>query len=252
MSSEVKSEVGQVVWHTLNTSDVERAKAFYGELLGWDVETTSMGGQEVDIVNVNGAGHADFQQASGGAPSSWLSHVRVESVDESLRRAEARGAKALVGPTDLPEIGRLCVIQDPQGAVLSVYTPAAEFPVTHDAFAWDELMSDDVDASTAFYTDVVGWSTGAMDMGQFVYTLFKRRDDDQGSAGLLPKPDAAAGMPNAWVTYLTTDDVDAATAKARELGATVYMEGTDIANVGRIGMIADPTGAMVGLFKPNM
>ena len=54
-----------------------------------------------------------------------------------------------------------------------------------------------------------------------------------------------------WQTYIGTDDVDAATEKARGLGATVYVEPTDIPTIGRFSVIADPTGASVGLFQPT-
>ena len=251
MSTEVKSEVGQIVWHTLNSSDVEKAKRFYSELLGWDVEATTIGEHEVSIISADGTGHGDFQQASDGVPSHWLAHVRVDSVDEAVRRAEAQGGKALVDPFDMPEVGRFGIVRDPQGAVLSTYTPESEFPVGTGIFLWDELISDDVEASKRYYKAVVGWSADAMDMGEFVYTIFKRGpNDEMGSAGMFPKREGME-MPNAWVTYIATDDVDATIAKGEQLGATVHVPAMDVPNVGRLAMLADPTGAAFGLFKPE-
>jgi uncharacterized protein len=49
--------------------------------------------------------------------------------------------------------------------------------------------------------------------------------------------------------YIATDDVDATTARAKELGATVHVEPTDIPNVGRFSVLQDPAGAAFGLFK---
>jgi uncharacterized protein len=248
MSTEVKSEVGQVVWHTLNSTDPEKAKSFYGDLLGWAVEATTIGEYEVPIITANGVGHGDVQKARDGVPSHWLAHVRVDSVDDAVRRAEAQGGQALTPPFDMPEVGRFGIIRDPQGAVLSTYTPDSEFPVGEGVFAWDELISDDVEASKRYYTSVVGWTTDEMDMGDFVYTIFKRREDDRGSAGLLPKQEGIQ-MPNAWLTYLVADDVDATVTKAEQLGGTVYQPGFDVEGVGRIAVLGDPTGAAFGLFK---
>ncbi len=245
--STVGTQVGRIVWHTLNTSDVEKAKDFYTQLLGWETEVWKPGGMDTPIITVNGAGHGDYQSAPEGVPSHWLAHVQVESADEALRRAETHGAEALAPPMDIPEVGRIAVIRDPQGAVFSAYTPETEGPGGEGVFAWDELISDDVESSKRFYADVVGWTTDGMDMGDFVYTIFKRSEEDQGSAGMLPKPDGMQ-MPNAWVTYVATDDVDATVVKATELGATVFMPGTDIPDVGRIAMLSDPTGAAFGLF----
>jgi predicted enzyme related to lactoylglutathione lyase len=82
-----------------------------------------------------------------------------------------------------------------------------------------------------------------------VYTLWKRSGDTD-VGGLMRKPDDSPG-PAAWLTYLATGDVDATVDKAKKLGGSVFMEGMDIPEVGRFAVIADPTGAVVGLFSPN-
>jgi hypothetical protein len=71
----------------------------------------------------------------------------------------------------------------------------------------------------------------------------------QNAGGLMPKPEHVPG-PAAWVTYLATDDVDATAAKAKQLGGSVLEPAFDVPSVGRIAVIADSTGAAVGLFKP--
>lgn len=249
MSTDVAAQVGRIVWHTLNSSDPEKAKRFYRELLGWPTEVMTVGGFEVEIISTDGVGHGDFQQAPEGVPSHWIAHVQVGSVDETLGRAKAAGATPLMEPMDMAEVGRFCPIRDPQGAVISLYTPQSwEGPIGEGIFVWDELISDDVEGSKRFYTEVVGWTAEGMDVGGFVYTLFKRHAEDRGSAGLLPKQEGME-FPNAWFVYLATEDVDASAERTKELGGAVYAPPFDVPNVGRLAMCADPTGAAFGLFK---
>ena len=66
----------------------------------------------------------------------------------------------------------------------------------------------------------------------------------------MQKPPGAVG-PTTWLTYLATEDVDAAVAKAKGLGASACREGMDVADVGRVAVLADPTGAVFGLFTPS-
>jgi predicted enzyme related to lactoylglutathione lyase len=80
----------------------------------------------------------------------------------------------------------------------------------------------------------------------FVHVELNTRD--------LPKAKAFYGMPGApsmWLAYVLVDDIDAATAKARSLGAQIVKEVTEIPNVGRFSIFIDPTGAMLALFKPK-
>jgi predicted enzyme related to lactoylglutathione lyase len=194
--------------------------------------------------------HGGFMAAQGGAPSHWLGHVLVEDVDETVRRAEAAGGRILAGPMDIPEIGRFALIADPQGAVVSAYAAAGEAPVSEGVFVWDELMTSDPDAATSFYGEVFGWKSRGMDMGEMgTYTIFSRGEDDD-VAGCMRIPQGVQAPPH-WLPYIAADDVDAKAARAKELGATVFVEGTDIPNVGRFAVVQDPAGAVFGLFKPT-
>jgi predicted enzyme related to lactoylglutathione lyase len=149
---------------------------------------------------------------------------------------------------DIPEVGRFAAIRDPQGAVLSLFTAKdADAPQSEGVFVWDELATSDVEAAKSFYGDVVGWTAHDEDMGQMVYTLFRSGDTDRaGCMKMMP------GVPSPfWLSYIGTDDIDATAKKAKDLGATVHVEPTDIPNVGRFAVLGDPTGATFGLFKGN-
>jgi hypothetical protein len=203
---------------------------------------------EYPMIKVGGTTHGGFGTAQGGAPSHWLGHVLVEDVDETARRAEGAGATIVAAPFDIPEIGRMAVIADPQGAVLSAYASAGDPPASEGTFVWDELMTSDVDAAKDFYGEVFGWTNQSMDMGEgMTYTIFKRAGDVD-AAGCMRITEGMQAPPH-WLPYVATDDVDATVARAKELGATIFQEGMDVPGVGRIAVVQDPVGAVFGLFK---
>lgn len=252
MSTHVQTAIGKFVWHDNSSTDVEAAKAFYTQLFGWELEVISVGGSDYPMIKSGGRSHGGFGPAQGGAPSHWLGHVLVEDVDATAEQAKSEGASILVEPFDIPDIGRMTVIADPQGAVLSAFQSAGEptEPPAEGVFIWDELMTTDVDDAKRFYGEVFGWSSNDMDMGDMgTYTMFKRAGDaDVG--GLMRIPEGVEAPPN-WLVYIATGDVDATVARATELGGTVIQEGMDIENVGRLAVLQDPAGAVFGVFKPS-
>jgi predicted enzyme related to lactoylglutathione lyase len=114
---------GAFSWSELTTPDPAGAAVFYGELFGWTVKDpdAAMGGYRV--VNIGDAGIAGIMAPPPEAPPMpphWGSYVTVKSVDDTTARALALNGKVLVPAMDIPHVGRMAVIQDPQGAVLSV------------------------------------------------------------------------------------------------------------------------------------
>lgn len=247
--STVETLVGRFVWHDHMSGDPDRARSFYADLLGWDFEIWKAGEWDYPMIKVGEATHGGFGPAQGGAPPHWLAHVYVEDVDAAAGRAEAAGGSIVAPAMDIPDVGRMVVIADPQGAVVSLYTSSGEMTPSEGVFVWDELMTTDVEAAKRFYGEVVGWESRDMDMGPSgTYTLFSSAGADR--AGAMPRPESAGEVPPNWLTYLGTADVDATAAKAKELGANVMMEPFDVSTVGRLAIIADPTGAVIGLFQP--
>lgn len=117
----------------------------------------------------------------------------------------------------------------------------------HGHIGWCDLMSDDVDKARDFYTGVLGWDTEVMDIGQGPYTVFKA--DERPVAGLMGKPPEgpASFAPTAWTSYVTVDDVDARTARVAAAGGSVLAGPMDIPTVGRLSIIQDPTGGVIGI-----
>ena len=114
------NEVGALCWNELVTADVERAKSFFGELLGWEYETDDS--SYASIVNAgrhNGGMRAQTERERG-TPPSWLPYFTVESADEAARQAEQLGGRTLLPKTEI-HIGRFAVIADRQGAAFAVF-----------------------------------------------------------------------------------------------------------------------------------
>ena len=117
----------------------------------------------------------------------------------------------------------------------------------HGHIGWCDLMSDDVDKARDFYSGVLGWETEVMDVGKGPYTVFKA--DDRPVAGLMAKPPEgpASFAPTVWTSYVTVDDVDERTARVAAAGGAVLAGPMDIPTVGRMSIIQDPTGGVIGI-----
>jgi uncharacterized protein len=248
--STVETAVGRFVWHDHISGDPDGARSFYAELLGWDFEVWKAGEWDYPMIKVNDTTHGGFGPAQGGAPTHWLGHVLVDDVDAAAGRVEAAGGSIVAPAMDIPEVGRMVVVADPQGAVFSLFASAGEPQVSEGVFVWDELTTTDVEDAKRFYGEVVGWESRDMDMGpNGVYTMFSSGGADR--AGCLPRPESAQEVPPNWMTYIGTADVDATAEKAKSLGATMMMGPSDVETVGRLAIFTDPTGAVVGLFSPE-
>lgn len=109
------------------TSDSEAAKSFYGALFDWTMERapTSLNGADYTIVKCAGrpiGGIMAIPPSMPGMPPHWGSYVTVNDVDATAKLAVDMGGTICVPPQDIPEVGRFCVLQDPQGAVVNVIT----------------------------------------------------------------------------------------------------------------------------------
>ena len=112
---------GAFGWFELMTSDVESAKTFYKDLFGWEYETVPIPGSEYTVVKLNGEAVAGIMQMPDelvGMPPSWGIYITVDDVDKTVEEIKAKGGKVLRPGTDIPDVGRFCVLQDKQGAVL--------------------------------------------------------------------------------------------------------------------------------------
>ena len=132
MSEHQVTANGTFCWNELSTTDSDAAVKFYTELLGWEVKKSEVlaceGGEgsaaynEIVVGGEHIGGIYKMGPEYGGAPSHWMAYVAVDDVDARARQVWELGGKVCVPPTDIPNVGRFCVINDPTGATLSLIT----------------------------------------------------------------------------------------------------------------------------------
>ena len=114
-------------------------------------------------------------------------------------------------------------------------------------FVHVELMANDVGEAKSFYGKLFDWQLEDMPIGDMTYTMIRVGEGTGGGLMKNPIPNA----PSFWLSYVVVDDIDAATKKAKSLGATVMKDVTEVPDMGWFSIITDPTGAMLGLWKPK-
>ena len=115
-------------------------------------------------------------------------------------------------------------------------------------FVHVELATTDLDKAKSFYQSLFDWKLNDMDMGGgHSYTMVEVGEGTGGGMMAQQRP----GAPSAWLPYVNVDNLRAATDKAKALGAIVVHDATEVPNAGSFSIIADPTGAMLGLWQPK-
>ena len=119
---------GHFHWNELMTRDVEKAKKFYADTLGWAFEGMEMPDGTYWIATIDGepvAGIFDISNAEyQGVPESWMPYIAVDDIDARVRQAAQAGAKVMKEPFDVPGVGRIAMLTEPGGAGIRWMTPA--------------------------------------------------------------------------------------------------------------------------------
>ncbi|HEY2013444.1 MAG TPA: VOC family protein [Bryobacteraceae bacterium] len=246
---------GSFCWIELATTDQNAAKSFYHSLLGWSSNDFPMGpGAFYTMFQLEGRDAAaaytiDAQMKERGVPPHWMLYVATASADQSVAKATAAGGKVMAGPFDVFDFGRMAVIQDPTGAVFSVWEPKTHKGIriagVPGTFCWADLSTPDPAAASAFYQAVCGWEITTGD-GDYLHI----KNGEAFIGGIQPVAHRAPNTPPHWLSYFLVTDCDASTAKAKEGGANIYVPPMEIMKVGRMSVVADPQGAVFALFQP--
>ncbi|HSU12775.1 VOC family protein [Longimicrobium sp.] len=253
---------GTFCWLELAAHDPAAARRFYTEMFGWTAFDTRFGPGENDIYTIYrldgqdvGASYAmQAEHPVPGAPSSWMSYVAVEKVDDAAARVRDLGGTVLGGPLDVMDVGRMAMVRDPGGATLALWEARKHAGIgvrgEPGSLGWNELATPDTAQAQAFYRGLFGWEPQTTQMGDQEYTVFSGPSGMVG--GMYALRPEMAGMPPCWLPYFVVSDTDAAAEKARSLGATIHMEPDDIPTIGRFALLQDPQGAMFYIIRFEM
>lgn len=253
---------GQFAWYDLITPDVPAAKTFYAAVTGWGTRPWKPGGGggPYTMWTAGGAPFAGVmpmpsEQTALGIQPHWLAHVTVDSVDRAARKAESLGGTVMHGPEDIPDVGRFAIVQDPQGAMLSIFEARGggwsgwDGTPSIGRFSWHELMTTDVAAAFRFYAGMFGWDkTGEIDVSpDGKYLMYGLRGKSFGGI-FARRPEHGAMAPN-WTFYVNVEALDLALAKASSRGARVKQGPMEVSGGDRIVILADPQGAVFALHE---
>lgn len=254
---------GDFVWYELITSDPDAASAFYGPMLGWSVADSGMPDFDYRIASTGEAPIAGIMRPLEGAslPPAWLGYIGVDDVDATVAAIREAGGAVHMEPWDLPGVGRLAFVADPQGALF--YVMKGESSQESLAFsydkqrpghcAWNELATSDPAGAMNFYCARFGWAKdGEMDMGPMGAYEFLRHagrapaGSMDGMLGAMwPKP---AQMPVcAWSFYFRVPDIDAAVAHIKSNGGSLFQDPMEVPGGDFALNGTDPQGAHFSL-----
>ncbi|WP_445557832.1 DUF1428 family protein [Pedomonas mirosovicensis] len=247
---------GDYIWYELLTRDAEAAQDFYASMLGWRYADSGQTGVDYRIINagphsVGGLMAITPEMAEHGARPTWLGYIAVADVDTCVADILSRGGQVLMPAMDIPMVGRIAMVADPQGAPFYVMRPQGEgkslafaddFPRPGHC-AWNELSTSDQTAAWDFYGPLFGWTQdGEMDMGPMGKYQFIRHRTLIGAMMPLLKSDRSH-----WLPYFRVENIDIAKA-AVEAGGGRITTGPDEIPGGDFAMnCLDPQGAPFGL-----
>jgi predicted enzyme related to lactoylglutathione lyase len=141
----------------------------------------------------------------------------------------------------------MAVLADPQGAFFLVWEPGrhigAEIVNRPGALSWNELQTTDLDAASAFYGGLFGWTATPMEGSPEPYLVIKNGERSNGGI----RPASQPGVPPNWLVYFGVADIEAAVALVQERGGAKYMGPMDIGPA-KIAVVADPQGAVFALY----
>jgi uncharacterized protein len=257
MTTRTSAPIGAPCWTDLWTSDVEGARKFYSELLGWEAlePNEEFGGyfmfQSNGVPVGGGMGAMDDMKPD----NKWKVYFNTDDIHRTAKEVSTRGGQVFGEVGVVADLGSQAVFADPTGAAFGAWQPGTfpGFTVLGEqgAPSWFELMTTDYAPTLDFYKGTLGWTTSTMsDTAEFRYTIIESKEGEQlggvmDAAGMMPE-----GETSAWSVYWGVADVDASIADVARLGGTVR-DGPMETEYGRMAFAVDPFGARFNLHQPN-
>lgn len=248
MPEMTRYEHGVPSWVDIGTPDPEGALGFYAELFGWQGQDMGEEAGHYTIVSKGGKQVAAISPAQDPGPPRWTTYINVDDVGSVAKSAESAGGTVVVAPMDVMNAGRMAIFRDPTGAFIAAWQPGdhlgAQLVNEPGALFWNELSTSDIGRARAFYSEVFGWGWGGGD------EYAEAQVGGRAIAGMMPRPPSLpAEVPDHWLVYFGSEDVDADIKKAADLGATTLAGPTDIPGTGRSAVFMDPQGAAFAIFN---
>jgi predicted enzyme related to lactoylglutathione lyase len=247
--------LGKHVWSELMTADVKGAEGFYDKVVGWTSSASTNSQMEYyEFKRSDGVSIGGLMAPPPGMslPPFWSMYIAVPNFEEAVAHVKRLGGSEMSGVIDVPTVGRMQMVKDPQGAafyLIQLEKPGSgveQDPQVSDA-SWLELMTTDAPAAMTFYQQLFGWQPGdAMDMGPAgKYQMFNRAGRTIG--GMMNKPPDMAQMPPMWGIYFAVSDINAAVDRIKANGGRILNGPMEVPGGDQIVNAMDPQGAAFSL-----
>ena len=245
---------GKFVWADLVTDDVPAARNFYSQLFGWKFR--DMGGYLI-AANEGRPLCGMFQKSKPADPKAkprWFGYISVANVDRVQKTVTAAGGKVLAAPQKMPKRGEQAVFADAEGAIFGVIKSSdgdpEDFQPDPGDWIWIQLMSRDAPKASEFYRTIGGYdileNTASNRLSDYVLA-----SDGYARATVKTIPNRDERMQPSWLPFVRVTNTVEALAKAKSLGGTVLIEPKAGSLDVKVAVVADPTGAAVGLLEWN-
>jgi len=245
---------GKIVWADLVTPDLHGSEAFYSGLFGWTFRDASIPDKAYAIAYAGSRPVAGLLQhaldPTRHRRPAWLTFISVRDVDAAVQAAADDGGKVLVPARDYPARGRQAILADPDGAVFAVLASTSGDPPDDlsepGEFIWSSLQAHDPDREAAFYQNLFGYEVFDLQSNDgLAHLVFSA--GDYARAGLNELlADSVRRHPH-WLDFVRVVDVAAAARAASSLGGRVLVEPRADRQGAHLAVIADPSGAVLGL-----
>jgi predicted enzyme related to lactoylglutathione lyase len=242
------------IWYELLTNDADAAGSYYGKVVGWATKDSGQSGMDYRMWEIGGSMVGGLMKRPDDAmPPCWLGYVSVADVDEAVGKIVADGGSLKMPATDIPGVGRIALVNDPQGVAFYVMTPTGQGEGESESYAvgkighagWNELHAAEGPAAMAFYSKHFGWEkTEEMDMGPMGKYLLFNTGSGEAVGGMMTKHSPA---PPSWLFYFNVDDITTAAARVGDGGGTVVNGPHQVPGGLWIIQCTDPQGAMFAL-----
>jgi predicted enzyme related to lactoylglutathione lyase len=237
------------------TTDAAAAETFYTNVVGWTAAPMEGSPDPYTILKRSGdVAVAGLLKRPEGMdiPPFWAMYVAVPRFEDAVAHIKSLGGGELSPVVDVPTVGRLQLLKDPQGAAFYIIQPSSseERPETAPKVgegSWHELMTTDAPAAMRFYSEVFGWQPSeTMDMGEMgKYHMFNRPHGMIG--GMMNKSPDMADVPPYWAIYFLVDGIDAAVERVKANGGQILNGPMEVPGGDWVVNAMDPQGAAFSL-----
>lgn len=246
---------GKFIWADLFSSDVETSRKFYEQVFGWEWRVIKQPPKPYGVFYLDDlplAGLAYREAPDGGDTyGRWIHYISVEDVNVTEDAISKRGGHVLLNTRTFADRGSFAILRDihdaPFGIIHSSSGDPGDYRAAFGAWIWHELFTRDLGEAISFYTELFAYeSENDNRHPEIVNYLLKSNGYLRAGIGALP-PDS--GYAPTWLGYLRVADIDAAIKLVQANGGKVLLEPqAKIAN-GNVAIVADPTGATIGLLR---